>query len=219
MSPKDAAEQVLNDLSIASLDVLKDNLESIVWYRRRALIKYEPLDGAEARLCVMGDRAIIRISDKIKYLPRKRFGIAHELGHLELHTSSGIHFDKNLDAYRKREKEREANEFASAFLMPKRFFLPKITETPRLEMVEELKDLFWTSWTATAIRLIDLCPLPMAVVYSENYKVSWSKENKILKGLGIQVQKSGRLNPMRGIPSEAVTRDHFLKAFTYCMLK
>lgn len=194
MEPDLAAEKVLDDLDIHHVDIIKNHLESIVWYRRQALVTYEPLHGAEARLCTIGDRAIIRISDQISFVERRRFGIAHELGHLELHSSSSIHIDKNLSPHRLQKKEREANKFASSLLMPSRFFLPEITGTPRLETVEKLKNLFFTSWTATALRLIDLCSEPMAVVYANNRKILWSKESESLKEMGIKVKKSGDLH-------------------------
>jgi Zn-dependent peptidase ImmA (M78 family) len=61
---------------------------------------------------------------------RKRFTVAHELGHMVLHMTSGdVEFVDNADSFRAtidpdadwtplRRKEWEANVFASALLMP-----------------------------------------------------------------------------------------------------
>ena len=194
MKPDLAANQVLDDLGINDIAVLRDHLEDIVWYRRKALVTYEALEGAEARLCVLGERAIIRISDKIKFEERKRFGIAHEFGHLELHSPSIIHSDKTLNIRRSQRKEIEANQFASALLMPDKFFISEIRRKPRLDTIERLKKQFATSWTATAIRLVNLCTEPVAIVYSNGQKILWSRQNSYVRDLGIAIKGSGSLN-------------------------
>ena len=63
---------------------------------------------------------------------RRRFTIAHEIGHFIMHDFEGFHFDSNNQKYllKLRSKnshlfnpaeEREANEFAAELLMPKAF--------------------------------------------------------------------------------------------------
>jgi Zn-dependent peptidase ImmA (M78 family) len=52
---------------------------------RGALVRDENLNGAEARLVIFGDRAIISASTHIIEPLQRRFAIAHEIGHLELH--------------------------------------------------------------------------------------------------------------------------------------
>lgn len=52
---------------------------------------------------------------------RRNFDVAHELGHLLLHQM--IDFEE-LSASELEEKEREANQFASLFLLPEQSFLP-----------------------------------------------------------------------------------------------
>lgn len=57
---------------------------------------------------------------------RQRFTIAHELGHLLLHTDENLHVDKNfpiglrseISGKSVNENEIEANQFAAALLMP-----------------------------------------------------------------------------------------------------
>jgi Zn-dependent peptidase ImmA (M78 family) len=57
---------------------------------------------------------------------RQRFTIAHEIGHLLLHTNENLHVDKNfpiglrneISGKSVNENEIEANQFAAALLMP-----------------------------------------------------------------------------------------------------
>jgi Zn-dependent peptidase ImmA (M78 family) len=59
-------------------------------------------------------------------LQRQRFTIAHELGHLLLHTDENLHVDKNFPIGLRNEisgksvdeNEIESNQFAAALLMP-----------------------------------------------------------------------------------------------------
>lgn len=71
---------------------------------------------------------IIRISPLQSY-ERRKFTIAHELGHLFLHTnyvdSIGLEHTLNFEIYYRdgeSQKEYEANEFAANLLMPQRQF-------------------------------------------------------------------------------------------------
>src|SRR5258708_7744648 len=61
-------------------------------------------------------------------LSRKRFTIAHELGHLLLHTKNGVHLDQAIVQMRDArasagldDEEMEANRFAAELLMPRSF--------------------------------------------------------------------------------------------------
>ncbi len=83
----------------------------------------------------------------MKSCERSRFDAAHELGHLILHRHAG---PKVKDA------ERQANEFASAFLMPEGSVL---ANAPVMATVDQLiaHKVFWTvSVAALAYRLKDL---------------------------------------------------------------
>lgn len=65
---------------------------------------------------------LIRVSRSLP-APKKRFTIAHELGHLLLHPDLVMHRDRPLDDYSKANNsadpiEKQANLFAAFFLMP-----------------------------------------------------------------------------------------------------
>lgn len=68
------------------------------------------------------EQKIIRVSRSLP-APKRRFTIAHELGHLLLHPDLVMHRDRPLDDYSKANNradpiERQANHFAVCFLMP-----------------------------------------------------------------------------------------------------
>lgn len=86
---------------------------------------------------------------------RRRFSIAHELGHYLLHrdliaagTTPGP------------EHEREANEFAAELLMPE-----EVIRRAALNQLAELKDHFLVSPTALQVRLERLGILPQTIAY------------------------------------------------------
>ena len=76
-----------------------------------------------------------------------RFDAAHELGHLVLHKH-GSPLGK--------EPEKEANQFASAFLMPEGSVIAHRPRFPTYQTVVRLKKVWTTSVSATSYRLHEL---------------------------------------------------------------
>jgi len=106
---------------------------------------------------------------------RQRFTIAHELGHLKQHVSLNtkekeFFVDKDFivkfrsdKQYTSKEiaQERQANAFAAAILMPKKFILeemkdPKYKGLHETSLIEELAKVFEVSVPAMTYRLSDL---------------------------------------------------------------
>lgn len=77
----------------------------------------------------------------LKSAERSRFDAAHELGHLVLHR----HGQPNG-----REAEREADAFASAFLMPRSSILAHAPRNPTIEMILRSK----RHWNVAAMALV-----------------------------------------------------------------
>ncbi|WP_316807376.1 ImmA/IrrE family metallo-endopeptidase [Pedobacter agri] len=99
---------------------------------------------------------------------RKRFTIAHELGHLILHQDKGnlfmdsILFRKTGEGYTKREEkiEREANYFAANILMPEKRVKAKlknfVSDFFDDSIIDDLAKDFGVSVSAMNYRLINL---------------------------------------------------------------
>lgn len=166
---KSPEELVLEDLALAMGVLVLDG----------------PLDSADARLIRRGKKGIIRVKDTIPEKGRRRFAIAHELGHWLLHAKVSqvlaCTSEDMIAQHKASEPEIEANYFASALLMPETLFAPRIERTsPSIDFVKSLARYFDTSLTATAVRYVELVKDYCAVVISEEGKVRWWRASENL---------------------------------------
>jgi Zn-dependent peptidase ImmA (M78 family) len=177
--PTTTADRLIDDLCVKDkADLLR--LEEIAW-TRGVLVNYEKLEGAEARLVTAKERGVITVSSTVSDSRRKRFSIAHELGHFELHKGRrGLSLCISQDIggeprqQPSHEFEEEANEFASALLMPKRFFAPLCENDERsMALISRLANDFSTSLTATALHYLKFCEDQVVVIYSEDNRIKW----------------------------------------------
>ena len=106
---------------------------------------------------------------------RKRFTIAHELGHFLIPTHShNITCISSSISYENRKtfinKEQEANCFASNILVPQYFLKEELKKIKYfdLEDVCNLRKKFFVSYEAFIRALVDCCNEPMAFIFSEN---------------------------------------------------
>lgn len=153
------------------------SLEDLAFVRG-VLVMDGRLDGAEARLVRKGNKGIARISNSIFEPGRRRFAIAHELGHWELHANLSqitvCTYDDMLSRYKTGPSEIEANIFASELLMPRRLFEPRVSKAnPSFGLIKQLADDFQTTLTATSLRLAELTTVPCVFVFSENGRIKW----------------------------------------------
>ena len=118
MHPVRAAQRLLEEFHIRDV---KDIDLRLLAAKRRVLIEEKPIQGAEGRLVYGDGRGTIIVNQQIREPTKKRFVIAHEighveLGHVELHRSANhitICDESALRDYRKhRPRETAANEFA-----------------------------------------------------------------------------------------------------------
>lgn len=196
-----AAERVLEDLGI--VDAADLQLLDEIAYARGALVCTRPMRGAEARLIIVGARATITLSPTVTHPQRRRFSIAHELGHLELHRHDGpfsLCTKDDLNSWRSGQpggsREQEANGFAGALLMPRRLFAPLCNDSdPSLECVASLAHQFDTSLTATAVRYCECVDEAVAVVVSHQGVVAWHRASREFEGLDLFVEMNCRLAP------------------------
>ena len=168
-------------------------------YARKAIVFEDDLETCEARLLIFGDKAYITIK-RNSQKKRKRFSIAHELGHLEMHQAIMKKFfckDTDIDQWEKKnsisELEIEANEFAAAFLLPSQFVKNDFDIDPSTDLLIEIANKYQTSITATARRYIDFCPVPAALVWSEDFYIRWFYSNDSLRELGLFVDIKGKV--------------------------
>lgn len=157
MNADTPAELILKALGIT--DPAEIDLEAIAW-DRGARIRYRPLDGCEARIVGTTDGAIITVNSRSPRR-RRRFSIAHELGHWHYHRGRSLMcLDDDIGraaVVGELSPERVADRFASRLLMPEYLFQPIARGYPKVDFrtIREIADKFDTSATATAIRLVE----------------------------------------------------------------
>ncbi|MCT9139695.1 helix-turn-helix domain-containing protein [Streptomyces violarus] len=78
----------------------------------------------------------------LKSAPRRRFDVAHELGHLIMHADDDA-------GSRTRSAEKEADEFASNLLMPRRSLAVRVPNNPTTDQIIRLKK----NWNVSALAL------------------------------------------------------------------
>lgn len=185
------ANLVLDRLGISKVDDLL-LLKEIV-HARGAIIRESLLEGAEACLLIGPGRPIITVSSSpLISRHRRRFSIAHELGHLEMHRGRGLLMNCTKGDIQDRpdntgvDAEQEANLFASAFLIPARFVEKPFAENePSFEIVSEWAAKLETSLTATAFRFVLYTPEPVAVVYSVRGIIQYFQPSSEFTELGV----------------------------------
>lgn len=157
------------------------------------------LDGAEARLLRQGNRGLIRVKEDLPEEGRKRFAVAHELGHWELHSELSqwaLCEADDVAAYASSAPEIEANAFAGELLMPTLLMRPRCDEaTPDLAVVRALAADFRTTLTAAAVRFVEECRETCAVVFSEGKKVRWWRARE---GSNVWVEKDLEIDRRSG---------------------
>lgn len=139
----------------------------------------KPLKAALGFLQRSKTHGTVIVSDSVIYPQRKRFIIAHELGHWYLHED--IEFFKcKPEFFRQWNKktvviEKEANIFASEFLMPTIPFKALCKgHALTKEFIIQLAERFNVSITASALRFADIGSEDVMVVYSSDRIVQWA---------------------------------------------
>lgn len=178
MTPRSifAAQKIISELYIQNPDDL--DLEGVInlyggYYQEKKM------SGADGRIIFKGNNTIVTINSDIQYLPKKRFVIAHEFGHLILHNKVLPIFNCDeasfMEWYQASSYEVQANEFASELLMPTPQFVSEAKKIRVFDFntIKSLAVYFQTSMTSTLIKFITSGTHPIAAVYSVNGKVKW----------------------------------------------
>lgn len=152
------------------------NFEELLTNLNIRIVSREIKPGVLGACKSKGLKRLIVINPDINNEGRKRFTIAHELGHLVLHH--GIQYCRERDLnlfFTKNDIERQANLFASEILLPK-FNLKKILHKNEItfDLIIDISKKYNASLIATAIRLVSLCDDPVALFYHEKGKIKWT---------------------------------------------
>lgn len=155
-------------------------------------ILVQPKSGAEPGvsgfLMKLADSFGIMYAVDIDNDGRKRFTVAHELGHYfleghpeKLFANGEVHASKS--GFISRDPlELEADHFASGLLMPTKLFIPAMERAGKgFRAIEKLADKFGTSLTATAIRYAESSEYPVAVVVSDRDRVAFCAMSECIR--------------------------------------
>jgi hypothetical protein len=154
----------------------------------------ESYEGALLR--VPGSRfGYIVLNSKIKEESRRRFTLAHEIGHHVLPGQQELsmpcvagrieNWQRALDP-----TERAANRFAAEILMPRAPIREWLEAEPSLDAIQSIATACETSLTSSAVRLMTLTAYPAAVVWSQDGRARWYTPSASF----VRWVRKGRLN-------------------------
>jgi len=161
------AEKLLKKYQIDSAPI---NVEDLARREECTLVLFDGQDGVSGMLKRTGDKTIIAVNSSHPET-RKRFTIAHEIGHLICHQDRNIFVDqsKRVNFRNGRsslaidQEEMEANAFAATLLMPKALIkqeanalLSEGAITQVDELIENLAGTFQVSSQSMEYRLKNL---------------------------------------------------------------
>jgi Zn-dependent peptidase ImmA (M78 family)/DNA-binding XRE family transcriptional regulator len=144
----------------------------------------EPVKDLDAWSFRRDDRAFVALNLFKTAGEREQFDAAHELGHLIMHSP----IRRNLTG---KEYEKEANQFASAFLMPAEQFRSECPKVPLIDLFLPLKKRWTVSVGAMVYRCKDL-----GVLSDWHYQLA-------AKELSVRGWRSGEPNPLPRHESQA----------------
>lgn len=181
INPLIAAHNIYEECGIQ--DPLDLPIEEII-ASKNIIIKEEPIDGSDGRILMRENSGIITINSRVEILSKKRFILAHELGHFELHRwyKSGFNdTDDTLNHWYQHnliQEEVEANAFASEYLMPTNLFKNECKgKVFSHKVIEHLATRFQVSKTATILKFAEYGNHPVFVVCCQDNKMKWFKKS------------------------------------------
>ena len=192
------------DVKMLALEVTKQRFQDPV-----GLVVPHGVVGIDGMLSWHEKKKIWCISyDEDVVMPgRIYFTLAHELGHYfchrqrqaEFHCGQGDMLDYQGAPSRKMEKE--ANVFASYLLMPATDFRQQIgNQTITLKLLGQVADRYETSFTATALKWLELTDEAAMLVVARDEFVCWSYPSKLASN------RRAWLAPGTPVPESAIER-------------
>ncbi len=124
------------------------------------------------------DKQPILFVNRNSPMDRQRLTVAHELGHLVMHTNYPVSRDRDVEA--------EAMEFASEFLMPSAELRPQLSGPIKVELLADLKRYWRVSMQAILYRT-----RTERLITDTNWRRMWMEFNR----LGIKRREPLELDP------------------------
>lgn len=153
MALKYELRQVINEIAelvrkVYTVDGPVSDIDSVVSRMGGRVIEDPAIDDfSDGQIRKIGDSEFEIIVSPFQSLERRNFTIAHELGHLFLHmgfmTDSDKWRNQSEEVYYRNgnsELEYQANEFAAAFLMPRKDYKDELDEHIKGNMVNTEKN-------------------------------------------------------------------------------
>lgn len=203
LNPAFVAKRLLTDLGLGDPSLIA--IEDLIIYHD-GVIKEVELNNCDGRMIMKHGRAIVSVSSSIEYPQKRRFVLAHELGHIILHAEQEASFiddDSTLEAYKKGPQEVEANDFASELLMPEKLFKEfcfKKKFSP--DLIRSLSERFNTSLTSAVYRFIEYGNHPICAFYSKDGKIQYWKKSDDFK---VWIPDRNKLD----VPSDSVANEYY----------
>ena len=179
-SPSELASHLLDRLGIQGKPDLVQIAHRIGL--RIQEVDAEAFEGSLVR-ALDGPKGIIAVKQSIREHSRKRFTIAHEIGHYVIpghRTLENVCTSKMVESWQKglSHAELEANEFAVELLLPARYVREALRlNDPSLGTIGKVANQFETSLTATTLRFVGLTDLACVAVWSEGKRAQWYKRS------------------------------------------
>jgi Zn-dependent peptidase ImmA (M78 family) len=165
-NPRRRAAEVLEEAGVTTKPVPVE----VIAQQKGIALRYMPLDESLSGMIFMQYGVPTVVVNSLHHANRRRFSVAHELGHYELHMAaigSDVHVDKRFLARDANSstgfdaKEIEANRFAAELLVPRAMLVEElhgrmVDLEADDELLGELADKFGVSKQMMSIRVGEL---------------------------------------------------------------
>jgi len=140
------------------------------------ILNTENIKFVDALLIISKEKKNIILSNEILYLTRRRFSIAHEIGHYFIPWHKNNYSCSEIGLFSSFDKdEREADTFAAELLIPTRIIKKEIeNRNISLDLIKEFSNKYDVSLIAMARKLLSITP-EKAIVF-----LYYNKGNKII---------------------------------------
>lgn len=128
-------------------------------------------------------KGIITVKRNFREPGRRKFTIAHEIGHFVLpgHGTVECCASEVIESWQKNlnQQEAEANRFAAELLLPTREIYEVVNRRKAtIALAKELSAEFETSLTATTLKCVQTTEEACAVVWSVDGAAKWARRNE-----------------------------------------